>query len=44
VEFKNPSFTIPGGTPQARLQNLGFAITSMNKGQKMAVYRGLGGI
>jgi N-acetylneuraminic acid mutarotase len=44
VEFKNPSFAIPGGTPQARLQNLGFAITSMTRGQKMALYRGLGGI
>jgi hypothetical protein len=44
TEFKNPLFTIPGGTPQARLQNLGFAITSMTRGQKMALYRGLGGI
>lgn len=43
LTFKNPRFTIPGATPQQRLQNLIKALLSLNKGRKEGLYQGLGG-
>lgn len=43
LEFRNPSFTIPGGSPEARLENLSNAIISLNRGHKTALYKALGG-
>lgn len=42
-EFRDPSFAIPGGSARARLQNLAAALVSLNRGQKMGLYRALGG-
>jgi chaperonin cofactor prefoldin len=41
--FNNPNFTIPGATPQQRLQNLINALISLNKGRKEGIYQSLGG-
>jgi hypothetical protein len=43
LTFNNPSFTIPGATPQQRLQNLINAISGLNKGRKEGLYQSLGG-
>ncbi|MDQ3817283.1 MAG: hypothetical protein M3362_06290 [Acidobacteriota bacterium] len=41
--FNNPRFSIPGATPQQRLQNLINALLNLNKGRKEGIYQGLGG-
>jgi hypothetical protein len=42
-DFGNPALTIPGGSPAARLENLSSALVSLHRGQKMGLYRALGG-
>jgi predicted nucleic acid-binding Zn-ribbon protein len=39
----DPGFVIPGSTPQAQIQNLVAAINGLNPGQKLALYKNLGG-
>jgi hypothetical protein len=41
--FKDPTFTVPGATPQQQVQNLIAAINNLNPGQKQALYKSLGG-
>lgn len=41
--FNNPRFTIPGATPEQRLQNLINALLNLNKGHKEGIYQSLGG-
>jgi hypothetical protein len=41
--FNKPSFSIPGATPQQRLQNLINAILGLNNGRKEGLYQSLGG-
>jgi hypothetical protein len=41
--FADPTFTVPGATPQEQLQNLMAAINTLNAGQKLALYNSLGG-
>lgn len=41
--FGDPGFTIPGATPDAQLANLIDALKSLNHGQQLAIYTGLGG-
>jgi hypothetical protein len=43
IEFHDPQFTIPGGTPLARLENLLNAILNLNHGRKQGIYTNLGG-
>lgn len=39
----NAAFTLPGATPEARLEALRQAIGTLNHGQKQALYKALGG-
>jgi peptidoglycan hydrolase CwlO-like protein len=41
--LNDPNFTVPGATPQQQLQNLVTAISNLNPGQKLALYKNLGG-
>ncbi len=41
--FNNPTFQLPGSTPQQQLQNLVNAISQLNHGQQQALYKNLGG-
>ena len=43
VEFRNPGFTIAGGTPAERVANLVAALLEVNRGRNLDIYRELGG-
>jgi len=43
VSLRDPSFTIPGGTPQAQLQAVVQAVVQLSKGGRHQLYRNLGG-
>jgi N-acetylneuraminic acid mutarotase len=43
ASFRDPSFTIPGATPQAQLQALIRAVVQLSKDSRRQLYRNLGG-
>ena len=43
ASFRDPSFTIPGGTPQAQLQALVRAVVQLSRECRQQLYRNLGG-
>jgi len=43
ASFRDPAFTIPGGTPQDQLQALVQAVVQLSKGCRQYLYRNLGG-
>ena len=42
MSFRDPSFTIPGATPQAQLQTVTQAIVDLTRGSRRDLYRELG--
>jgi hypothetical protein len=43
VTFRDPSFTIPGSTPQAQLQAITQALVELSRGSRRDLYKELGG-
>jgi septal ring factor EnvC (AmiA/AmiB activator) len=44
AQFNNPSFVMPGNTPEEQAENLKAALLSLNPGQRQAVFLSLGGV
>ncbi len=44
AEFNNPSFVMPGNTPEEQAENLKAALLSLNPGQRQALFKALGGV